>query len=103
LRRYNIRLYITFLFGYDEDTLESFDNTVRFAIHHGFYIAAFNHITPFPGTPLYQRLKYEKRLLYDSWWLDDEYHYNQVPFQPLHMTPEQVQRGCDESQVNFIV
>jgi radical SAM superfamily enzyme YgiQ (UPF0313 family) len=101
LRRYNICLYITFLFGYDEDTLESFGDTVRFAIRHGFYIAAFNHITPFPGTPLYQRLKNEKRLLYDSWWLDEEYHYNQVPFQPLHMTPEQVQRGCVESRSKF--
>src|SRR5207249_4519740 len=70
LRRFGIRLYGTFLFGYDADTAASFPETVRFARAHGFYIAAFNHLTPFPGTPLYGKLQAEGRLLYDAWWLD---------------------------------
>jgi hypothetical protein len=58
------------------------------------YIAAFNHLTPFPGTPLYQRLATEQRLLYKSWWLDDRYSYNRIPFQPKGMSPEELQSGC---------
>ena len=59
----------------------------------GMFIAAFNHITPFPGTPLYDRLKDEGRLLYDAWWLDDRYRYNMVPFQPALMSPERLEEG----------
>ena len=101
LRRHNIRLYITFVFGYDEDTLESFDATVDFALRHRFYIAAFNHLTPFPGTPLYQRLEAEGRLLYDAWWLDERYSYNQLPFRPARLSPEEVQRACVAARARF--
>jgi radical SAM superfamily enzyme YgiQ (UPF0313 family) len=101
LRKHNIRLYITFVFGYDEDTEESFKQTVDFALHHKFYIAAFNHLTPFPGTPLYKRLQNERRLLYQNWWLDDRYAYNMIPFQPARMTPERLQHGCVEARAEF--
>jgi len=64
-------------------------------------IAAFNHLTPFPGTPLYDRLKMQGRLLYDAWWMDDRYRYNQIPFQPASMSPEQLQRGCLAARREF--
>ncbi len=101
LRKFDIRLYITFVFGYDEDTTESFQQTVDFALKHKFYIAAFNHLTPFPGTPLYRRLEQEGRLLYDKWWLDDRYSYNMIPFKPARMSPEELQRGCVEARAKF--
>jgi radical SAM superfamily enzyme YgiQ (UPF0313 family) len=101
LRKFNIRLYITFVFGYDADTESSFKESVDFALRHKFYIAAFNHLTPFPGTPLYQRLEEEGRLLFDKWWLDERYSYNMIPFQPTHMSPERLQRGCVEARAEF--
>jgi len=101
LRRHRIRVYGTFIFGYDRDTPESFDETVRFAREHALYIAAFNHLTPFPGTPLYQRLQNEGRLLYDQWWLDSRYSYNRIPFQPRGMTPELLQQHCLEARRDF--
>lgn len=101
LRRHNIRIYGTFIFGYDGDTPESFPETVAFARDHSLYIAAFNHLTPFPGTPLYQRLESEGRLLYDSWWLDDRYSYNRIPFQPRGMEPDMLQRGCLDARRRF--
>ena len=94
LRKHRIRIYGTFVFGYDGDTSESFNETVDFAQEHAMYIAAFNHLTPFPGTPLYRRLAGEGRLLYDAWWLDDRYSYNQIPFAPRGMSAEELQRGC---------
>ena len=57
LRRHGIRLYVTFILGYDEDNGDTLEETLAFALRHGFYIVAFNHLTPFPGTPLYERLE----------------------------------------------
>jgi radical SAM superfamily enzyme YgiQ (UPF0313 family) len=101
LRRYKIRLYATFVFGYDEDTADSFGETVRFAKRHKFYVAAFNHLVPFPGTPLYKRLEEEGRLLYEKWWLDDDYGFYMVPFQPASMSPERLEQGCFEARVAY--
>jgi radical SAM superfamily enzyme YgiQ (UPF0313 family) len=101
LRRHHIRVYGTFVFGYDGDTTQSFEDTVVFARNHALYIAAFNHLTPFPGTPLYTRLKAEGRLLYESWWLDEQYSYNRIPFQPRGMTPEALQQNCLAARRKF--
>jgi radical SAM superfamily enzyme YgiQ (UPF0313 family) len=101
LRRHRIRVYGTFIFGYDGDTTESFCETVEFAKEHALYIAAFNHLTPFPGTPLYARLQTQGRLLYDAWWLDDRYSYNRIPFQPRGMTPEALQQNCVGARREF--
>jgi radical SAM superfamily enzyme YgiQ (UPF0313 family) len=101
LRRHRIRIYGTFIFGYDGDTPESFAPTVDFAQEHAFYITAFNHLTPFPGTPLYKRLAEEGRLLYDAWWLDERYSYNRIPFRPLGIGMEELQRGCVAARKRF--
>jgi radical SAM superfamily enzyme YgiQ (UPF0313 family) len=101
LRRHQIRLYGTFIFGYDHDTPDDFAATVDFARDNGFYIAAFNHLTPFPGTELYRRLETQGKLRFERWWLDDGYSYNQVPFRPARMTAEEVERGCVEARRAF--
>jgi radical SAM superfamily enzyme YgiQ (UPF0313 family) len=101
LRRYGIRLYVTFVVGYDHDTPDTFRETVDFALRHRFFITAFNHLTPFPGTPLYHRLEAEGRLLYDRWWLHPEYRYGMVPFQPRRMSAEQVEQGCIQMRTEF--
>jgi radical SAM superfamily enzyme YgiQ (UPF0313 family) len=101
LRKHRVRVYGTFIFGYDRDTAESFQRTVEFAQSGSMYIAAFNHLTPFPGTPLYRRLEADGRLLYDAWWLDDRYKYNHIPFTPAAMTPTDLQRCCLEARREF--
>jgi radical SAM superfamily enzyme YgiQ (UPF0313 family) len=101
LRRHGIRLYVTFILGYDEDRVDTTEETLAFAKRHNFYIVAFNHLTPFPGTPLYQRFKAEGRLLYDRWWLDPDYRYGMVPFAPRGMTAEEVEERCVEARRRF--
>lgn len=101
LRRHNIRIYGTFVFGYEEQPVAAFSETAEFAIRHGFYLAAFNHLTPFPGTPLYHRLEKEGRLLYDRWWLDERYSYNDLPFEPVGMKPNDVREGCLAARRKF--
>jgi radical SAM superfamily enzyme YgiQ (UPF0313 family) len=101
LRRYGIRVYATFIFGYDNDTEQSFDQTVDFAIDQNFYIAAFNHLTPFPGTPLYEKLKQQNRLRFNAWWLDEDYRYNDVPFHPDRLAASDITRLCVAARKRF--
>ena len=101
LRRYRVRVYGTFIFGYDRDTRESFPEAVHFAQTHSMYIAAFNHLTPFPGTPLYRRLESDGRLLYEAWWLDARYRYNHIPFTPAGMSAVELRRCCLEARREF--
>ena len=101
LQRHGLRLYGTFVFGYDRDTAETFAHTLEFAKEQGLFIAAFNHITPFPGTPLHARLREEGRLIYDPWWLDERYRYNMIPFVPKRMSPEELGAHCLEARRSF--
>jgi radical SAM superfamily enzyme YgiQ (UPF0313 family) len=101
LRKHGIAVYGTFVFGYEHDHEDSFSRAVDFALSEDMYIAAFNHMTPFPGTPLYKRLRQEGRLRYEAWWLDSRYRYNEVPFLPKQLTPEDVTAGCVEARRRF--
>lgn len=101
LRKYGIAVYGTFVFGYEHDNQHSFDEAVEFAIEQSLYIAAFNHLTPFPGTPLYQRLEDEGRLRFKAWWLDEHYRYNELPFFPANLSPEAVTQGCIKARRRF--
>ncbi len=96
-----IGIYATFIFGYDGDTSQTFDETLQFAKRHNFYMAAFNHLLPFPGTPLYDRLIQSRRFLYDSWWLDPAYRYGRLAFRPAQMSAEQVSDLCRKSRKDF--
>ncbi|MBI3967924.1 MAG: B12-binding domain-containing radical SAM protein [Chloroflexi bacterium] len=101
LRRHGIRLYATFILGYDGDDEDTCRETLAFAQRHRFYIVAFNHLTPFPGTPLYRRLEREGRLRFDRWWLDPGYRYGAVPFEPRGLSAETVRRRCLEARFAF--
>jgi radical SAM superfamily enzyme YgiQ (UPF0313 family) len=101
LRKFGIRVYGTFMFGYDNDNDSSFKQSVEFAKQQEMFIAAFNHVTPFPGTPLYRRLETEGRLLFDAWWNDSGYSYNMVPFEPVSFSPKELSRKCVLARRSF--
>lgn len=101
LKRHEIPLYVTFILGYDEDHGDTLEETLEFAEQHRFYIVAFNHLTPFPGTPLYDRLEREGRLLYERWWLDPAYRYGMVPFAPRGLSAEQLEQRCIDARQRF--
>jgi radical SAM superfamily enzyme YgiQ (UPF0313 family) len=101
LRKHGIRLYVTFILGYDDDGADTYRETLEFAQANRFFMVAFNHLTPFPGTPLYDRLEREGRLLFDKWWLDPDYRYGMVPFAPVGMTADEVRDRCVEARARF--
>ena len=83
-----------FVFGLDHDPLEVFDITADFAIDNGIDLPRFAILTPFPGTPLHQRLAAENRILTRDWELYDGQH---VVFQPRNMTPQQLSAGHERA------
>lgn len=101
LRRHHIRVYATFVFGYDSDGPQVFEEVLDFALSQKFYVAAFNHLIPFPGTPLYSRLEREGRLLYPAWWLDQGYSFGMAPFVPSRMSAAELCQKCLELRRRF--
>jgi radical SAM superfamily enzyme YgiQ (UPF0313 family) len=93
-RKHSLILYGTFLFGYDHDSEKTFEQTYLFARKNKFFFTAFNHLVPFPGTPLYTRMQNEDRLLYNKWWLEKEYRFGDVAFKPVTMSSEALTELC---------
>lgn len=100
-QQHRLRLYGTFIFGYENDTADTFDTTLAFAQDQGLFIAAFNHITPFPGTPLYRKLEAAGQLRYERWWMDEHYRYGEVPFNPANMDPGELAARCYDARKRF--
>jgi radical SAM superfamily enzyme YgiQ (UPF0313 family) len=83
-----------FVFGHDHDTTDVFDETVQFTIDAAIDLPRFAILTPFPGTPLHQRLDREGRILTKNWELYDGQH---VVFRPAGMTPRELQQGHEQA------
>lgn len=96
-----IMIYGTFVFGYDQDTVDSFDQAVDFAIKNKFYLANFNPLTPTPGADLYTQLEKEDRLIFDRWWLDPDFRYGHATFHPRGMTADELTAGCLRARLRF--
>jgi radical SAM superfamily enzyme YgiQ (UPF0313 family) len=87
LRSWGLQTWAAFTLGHDADTVESIEETCRFAIRNHFCFAAYNILMPYPGTPLYKDLQAQNRLLYDGkWWLHDDYRFNHAAFIPARMS-----------------
>ena len=96
-----IGIYATFVFGYDNDDERTVNDALEFTKKHNFYTAAFNHLLPFPNTALYDRLKADNRLIYDKWWLADEYNYGELAFEPKLVSAEKMSRLCRDARKEF--
>lgn len=96
-----IGIYATFVLGYDNDDERTIHDAVEFAKKHNFYTAAFNHLLPFPNTPVYERLKAENRLIYDKWWLADGYNYGELAFEPKLLSADQLSKLCRDARKEF--
>lgn len=102
LREHGMQTWAAFTLGYDDDTPETIQATLEFALRHRFTFAAFNLLMPYPNTPFYTRLQREGRLLYDGrWWLHPSYRFNHAAFTPRAMTPEQLTHACHDARTRF--
>ncbi len=89
LARRNVYAITSFIFGLDNDTPGVAERTLSQIREWPPVLPVFGQLTPFPATPLYDRLKKEGRLTRPLHWLDF------TPFRmahtPLKMTIREVQ------------
>jgi len=83
----------SFILGMDEDTPESLNELLEFAIHERFFAVLFNLLTPYPGTQLYNEFLDGGRLTKPQWWLDPEYTYGSTVFKPKNISAHELEQG----------
>jgi len=93
LQRKGIAVWGSFIFGLDQDGPDIFERCVRFAIDSKLYTAVFAVLTPYPGTPLFERLESENRLTEPAWWLSEDPERNSPFFYPARMTRGELFEG----------
>jgi radical SAM superfamily enzyme YgiQ (UPF0313 family) len=80
-----------FVLGLDAHTPDIFEQVYEFAMRAELWEVQITVLTAFPGTPLYQRLLTENRILQPRRW--DLCTLFDVNFQPAQMTVEQLRQG----------
>ena len=99
LHRHGISVQAGVIFGFDSDTVDTFDSTLEFCELIGIDGVTPSILTPFPGTSPYNQFKKEGRLLAVDWS-----YYNsktRVSFQPKHLTPEELLIGYHNFRGRF--
>ncbi len=98
IKKRGILIHASMIFGFDNDTTEVFDETVQFLIKNKISTVSFNVLTPYPGTRTYDQLKNEGRLITSDWKF---YDHNTVVYQPIKMTPLELQKGKVHARKKF--
>ena len=91
IQDHGIRVNACFILGLDGTGPESFEQIWRFVQASRPYDVQITVQTAFPGTPLYERLKQEGRILRDQAW--ELCTLFDVNFQPAHMSVAELETG----------
>jgi radical SAM superfamily enzyme YgiQ (UPF0313 family) len=89
LARRNIYAITSFIFGMDNDTVGVADRTVDQIESWAPGLPVFGQLTPFPATPLYERLQKSGRLQRPKHWLD---------FAPFVMAHDPLKMSIEEAK-----
>jgi len=90
LRSTGIYSYASLVFGFDEDTPQTFPETLEFLNKNKVGSASVNILTPYPGTQIYRQFKEEGRIFTDDW---KYYNHSTVVFRPRNVTPLELLAG----------
>ncbi|WP_242950465.1 B12-binding domain-containing radical SAM protein [Clostridium acidisoli] len=91
IHSYGISVQAGVVFGFDQDTKNIFKDTLDFLENAGVQNATFNILTPYPGTPLFNRLEAENRILTYDW---SKYNSRKdVVYIPKNMSSEELLEG----------
>ena len=91
IQSYGVTVNGCFILGLDADTPQVFDEVFRFVKDSGLYEVQITFWTAFPGTPLYERLQREGRLIRpQAWELCTLFDIN---IRPQQMSTDQLQAG----------
>jgi radical SAM superfamily enzyme YgiQ (UPF0313 family) len=88
--RHGVQVNGSFVLGFDHDRPNVFETTVQWIERQRLECATFHILTPYPGTPLFDQMERDGRLLHKDWSFYDTAH---VVFQPRLMTPAELAAG----------
>jgi radical SAM superfamily enzyme YgiQ (UPF0313 family) len=86
------------MFGYDWDTADTFSRSLEFLLDSRVDALQATILTPFPGTPLFETMEREGRIVDRDW---SHYDFRHVVFDPKGMSPHALQGGHDWILANF--
>ncbi len=86
--KYGIRVHGMFVFGAEEDHYEVIRDTVKFSRQVDLDSLQYLILTPVPGTPFYQEMEAQNRIICKDWSQYDGHH---AVFQPKQFTPYELQ------------
>ena len=94
----NILTMASLIFGLDNDTEEVFDAANEFLTKSKTAFFQSCIVTPYPGTPVFERLRSEGRILTDDW---SKYDATKVIIQPKNFSPEVLLNSANQLQENI--
>lgn len=89
IKKKNIIVLGSFIFGLDQDQPEIFKHTVDFCMENKIDLVNFHILSPTPGTKFFDDLEKEDRLLHHEW----KYYQESATYKPKGMTIKQLQDG----------
>lgn len=92
LHKHKISLLAFMIFGFDTDDEAVFEKTAKFTEDLKVDFPCYWILTPLPGTPFYQRMEAEGRIIDHDW---SKYDCTNVVFQPRLMSPDTLKAGYD--------
>jgi radical SAM superfamily enzyme YgiQ (UPF0313 family) len=96
LHKYGIAVLGAFIYGLDSDTPKTIANRTDYIINSGIDAMQTTVLTPLPGTPLFNRLKSEGRLIFDNFPEDwARYDFAEVVFNPGSMTNDELSKAIN--------
>jgi len=87
---YGMAIHGMFVFGSDEDDLNTIKQTLKFTRKNAIDTVMFSILVPLPGTPVFNRFEKDERLISRKWRDYDSHH---VVFQPKKISPFLLQRA----------
>jgi radical SAM superfamily enzyme YgiQ (UPF0313 family) len=87
-----------FVLGFDSDTKDIFDGTLTMIKDLEIDLVDFLVFTPFPGTPIFNKLDEEGRILTKDW---SKYNMKNVVFEPKNMTKKDLIDGVRKIYKEF--
>jgi radical SAM superfamily enzyme YgiQ (UPF0313 family) len=99
IHAYEIAVQVGIVFGFDHDTPAIFTETLDFLEEAGVQNGTFNILTPFPGTPLFEKLDRQGRILTRDW---SKYNSRtDVVYQPKQMSTTELLTGFQYANQRF--
>jgi len=90
IRRHGIDVSTEMIIGLDHDDARVFDETFAFIMENRISLPRVHIMTPVPGTPLYDEMEKQGRLLSQDF---ERFSGGQVVYKPRLLDPEELQRG----------